>query len=256
MTQNTVIRAMVIDDEEPARSEIKYLLEQHADVCVVCEAGNYQDALAAIRQCQPHLVFLDIEMPGMNGINVAEKIAEILQPFIVFATAHEEFALKAFDLNAVDYLLKPFAAKRVEQCISKVRSLLAARAPVAVQAAANGAAAKPDYCRQKLAIDLNGKAQIINTADIIAAGSSEGQVTIYAASGNYQVNMTLQELQNRLDEQLFFRSHRGYLVNLEKIREVIPWFNGTYNLVMEGLAGMEIPVSRPQAPKLRKMFGL
>lgn len=255
MTQNLVIRAMVIDDEEPARSEIKYLLEQHTDVCVVCEAGNYQDALAAIRQCRPHLVFLDIEMPGMNGIHVAEKITEILQPFIVFATAHEEFALKAFDLNAVDYLLKPFAARRVEQCINKVRSLLAARAPVAVSSTSNGSA-PPDYCRQKLAIEQNGKVQIINTADIIAAGSSEGQVTIYAVPKNYQVNMTLQDLQTRLDENQFFRSHRGYLVNLEKIREVIPWFNGTYNLVMEGLAGMEIPVSRPQAPKLRKMFGL
>lgn len=255
MNQSLIIRVMVVDDEEPARSEIKYLLEQHADVCVVCEAGNYQDALAAVRQCRPHLVFLDIEMPGMNGIHVAEKISEILQPFIVFATAHEEFAIKAFDLNAVDYLLKPFAAKRVEQCINKVRSLLAARAPVAVSAPVAGTA-KPDYCRQKLAIEQNGKAQIVNTCDIIAAGSTEGQVTIYAVSGNYQVNMTLQDLQARLDENRFFRSHRGYLVNLEKIREVIPWFNGTYNLVMEGLAGMEIPVSRPQAPKLRKLFGL
>lgn len=255
MNHNNIIRVMVVDDEEPARSEIKYLLEQHADVCVVCEAGNYQDALAAIRQCRPHLVFLDIEMPGMNGIHVAEKISEILEPYIVFATAHEEFAIKAFELNAVDYLLKPFAAKRVEQCINKVRSLLAGRAPVAVSGALNPPG-KPDCCRQKLAIEQNGKAQIINTADIIAAGSSEGQVTIYAAAGNYQVNMTLQDLQARLDENQFFRSHRGYLVNLEKIREVVPWFNGTYNLVMEGLTGVEIPVSRPQAPKLRKMFGL
>lgn len=250
---NTLIRAMIVDDEEPARSEIRYLLEQHPDICVVCEAANYQEAMAGVRQSRPHLIFLDIEMPGVNGVNIAEKIQEVLQPLIVFATAHEEFAIKAFELNAVDYLLKPFSPGRVAQCIDKVRSLLTARAPVVVNSAANGPV--PSY-RQKLAIEQNGKAQIVNTTDIIAAGSSEGQVTIYAVPKTYQVSMTLQDLQARLDENQFFRSHRGYLVNIEKIREVIPWFNGTYNLVMDGLAGMEIPVSRQQAPKLRKIFGL
>lgn len=251
-----IIRTMVVDDEEPARSELRYLLEQHADVCIVYETGNFQDALAALRQTRPHLVFLDIEMPGMNGIILAEKIQEILQPLIVFATAHEEFAHKAFELNAADYLLKPFAPKRVTQCIEKVRALLSARAPVPVSGKAGGDAAHPGTCRQKLAIEQNGKAQIINTADIIAASSSEGQVTIYSVPKTYQVNITLQDLQARLDENQFFRSHRGYLVNIEKIREVIPWFNGTYNLVLDGLTGIEIPVSRQQAPKLKKMFGL
>ena len=251
---STIIRAMIVDDEEPARSEIRFLLEQHPDICVVCEAANYQEAMAGVRQSRPHLIFLDIEMPGVNGVNIAEKIQEVLQPLIVFATAHEEFALKAFELNAVDYLLKPFSPARVTQCIEKVRSLLTARAPVAV----NGATEDLSIAchRQKLAIEQNGKAQIVNTADIIAAGSSEGQVTIYSGPTTYQGNMTLQDLQARLDENQFFRSHRGYLVNIEKIREVIPWFNGTYNLVMDGLAGMEIPVSRQQAPKLRKIFGL
>jgi two-component system LytT family response regulator/two-component system response regulator LytT len=190
---NTIIRAMIIDDEEPARSEIKFLLEQHPDICVVSEAANFQEAMAGVRQSRPHLIFLDIEMPGVNGVNIAEKIQEILQPLIVFATAHEEFAIKAFELNAVDYLLKPFSPARVAQCIEKVRSLLTARAPVAV----NNTPGDPNsVCyRQKLAIEQNGKAQIVNTADIIAAGSSEGQVTIYSGPKTYQVNMTLQDLQ-------------------------------------------------------------
>lgn len=251
MTQNMLIRTMVVDDEEPARSEIKYLLQQHEDVCIVCEAANYQEAMAGIRQSRPHLVILDIEMPGMNGIDIAEKIGEIMQPLIVFATAHEEFALKAFELNAVDYLLKPFSAKRVAQCIDKVRGLLTARSPVAV-----GGRAQIIACRQKLAVEQGGKNQIISTSDILAVSSSEGQVTIFTPQKNYQTNMTLQDLQARLDENQFFRSHRSYLVNIEKITEVIPWFNGTYNLVVDGLAGCEIPVSRQQAPKLRKMFGL
>lgn len=251
---SALIRTMIVDDEEPARSEIKYLLEQHRDICVVCEAANFQEAMSGVRQSRPHLIFLDIEMPGVSGVNIAAKIQEVLQPLIVFATAHDEFALKAFELNAVDYLLKPFSPARVAQCIDKVRGLLVARSPVAVIGAADGLV--PGCCRQKLAVEQNGKAQIINTTDIIAAASSEGQITIYAAARNYQVNMTLQELQARLDENQFFRSHRGYLVNIEKIREVIPWFNGTFNLVLEGLEGLEVPVSRQQAQKLRKMFGL
>ena len=251
-----LIRVMVIDDEEPARSEIRYLLGQHPDVCIVCEAANHQEALAAVRQCRPHLIFLDIEMPGMNGIHLAEKIQEILQPLIVFATAHEEFAFKAFELNAVDYLLKPFSPKRIAQCIDKVRGLLASGAPVAVGGGLQHADGLAPVCRQKLAVEQGGKAQILATCDIIAAASSEGQVTIHTSHKTYQTNTTLQELQARLDENLFFRCHRGYLVNIEKIREVIPWFNGTYNLVLDGLSGVEVPVSRQQAPKLRKMFGL
>lgn len=249
-----LIRAMIVDDETPARSELKFLLEKHPGVCVVCEAANFQEALTVIRQCQPHLVFLDVEMPGMNGIQIAEKILETMQPLIVFATAHEEFALKAFELNAVDYLLKPFSPKRIDQCIEKVRAMLAKSASVTLLAAEETRIPRA-ICR-KLAIDQGGKAQIINTNDIIAACSSEGHLDVYTPQKVYQVSMTLQDLQTRLDEEEFFRSHRGCLVNIEKIREVIPWFNGTYNLILEGLPDVEFPVSRQQAPKLRKIFSL
>jgi two-component system LytT family response regulator/two-component system response regulator LytT len=245
---------MIIDDEEPARSELRFLLQQHPDVCVVCEAANYKEALVAIRSCQPHLVFLDIEMSGMSGINLAEKILENQEPLIVFATAHEEYAVKAFDLNAVDYMLKPFSPQRVAQCIDRVRGLMSAKAPVAVH---NVEGCDPAiFSRCKLAIEHNGKAQIINTNDIIAVSSSDGHLVVHTRDKAYQANMTLQDLQARLDENVFFRCHRGFLVNLEKIREVIPWFNGTYNLIMEGLAGIEVPVSRQQAPKLKKIFSL
>ena len=159
-------------------------------------------------------------------------------------------------MNAVDYLLKPFSPKRVDQCIEKVRGLLSARAPVALAPPAAAASPVPPFCRQKLAVEQNGKAQIINAADVIVAYSSEGQVTICTTRKNYQAGITLHDLQARLDENLFFRCHRGYLVNIEKIREIVPWFNGTYNLILDGLANIEVPVSRQQAPKLRKMFNL
>ncbi len=255
MNGSSCIRAMIVDDEEPARSELRFLLEQHPEVCVVCEAGSFKEAIATIRHCQPHLIFLDIDLPGTNGVRLAEKIQETFEPLIVFATAHEEFALKAFELNAVDYLLKPFSAKRIAQCIAKVRSLLAARKPVQVSAADNSEAAS-GRLRQKLALEQGGKTCVIDVKDIIAVRSFEGHICIITAEKEYQSGMTLQELQSRLDEEQFFRSHRGFLVNIAYIREIIPWFSGTYNLILAGLPNLEIPVSRQQAPRLKKIFSL
>ncbi|MDR3591455.1 MAG: LytTR family DNA-binding domain-containing protein [Negativicutes bacterium] len=255
MNASNCIRAMIVDDEQPARSELRFLLEQHPEVCIVCEAGSFKEAAATIRHCQPHLIFLDIEMPGTNGIRLAEKIQENFEPLIVFATAHEEFAVKAFELNAVDYLLKPFSAKRIAQCIAKVRSLLAARKPVQV-AAADDADSPAGPLRQKLAVEQGGKTCVIDVKDIIAVRSFEGHVCIFTTEKEFQAAMTLQELQSRLDEEQFFRCHRGFLVNIAYIREIIPWFSGTYNLILQGLPNLEIPVSRQQAPRLKKIFAL
>jgi DNA-binding LytR/AlgR family response regulator len=253
-----IIKAIIVDDEVPARNELKYLLEQHPDVCVISQLSSCQEALVAVQNNQPHLVFMDIQMPGSNGIAAAEKIMDMnMPPLVVFATAHEEFALKAFELNAVDYLLKPFSAKRVAQCIDKVRTLMDSASTVNLKQQAQSSDFSEQACqRNRLAIEHNAKATIIDTDEIIMACYSEGQVNIYTASKLYQCNMTLQDLQLRLGDRYFFRSHRAYLVNVEKVREIIPWFNGTYNLTLDGLLNVEIPVSRQQAPKLKKIFGL
>jgi DNA-binding LytR/AlgR family response regulator len=255
MSAANIIRAMIVDDEQPARSELRFLLEQHPEVCIVCEAGSFKEAVATIRHCQPHLVFLDIEMGGTSGISLAEKIQEDLSPLIVFATAHEEFALKAFELDAVDYLLKPFSGKRVAQCIAKVRNLLATGKQVHV-AVADCSEGATGLKRQKLAVEQGGKTCVLDTKDIIAVRSLDGHACIYTTEKEFQVSMTLQELQSRLDGEQFFRSHRGFLVNISFIREIIPWFSGTYNLILQGLPSLEIPVSRQQAPKLKKIFSL
>ncbi|MDF2569767.1 MAG: lytR 1 [Sporomusa sp.] len=249
--QLRTIKVMVVDDEEPARSELRYLLEQFEDVQIIGEFTNGEEASKAVISLSPHLIFIDIEMPGLNGIQTAERInAHNIIPLLVFATAHEEFAIKAFELNAVDYLLKPFSAKRVAKCIVKVRTLLTEAMPATPR--------KRDIESNhlhKLAIEHNGKAYIIDTSDIIAVYCTDGQLSIHTTEKCYCSNMPLQDLQSRLDERLFFRTHRAYLVNIEKIREIIPWFNGTYNLILEGL-DREIPVSRQQVSKLKKLFGL
>lgn len=248
------IKVMIVDDEEPARSELRYLLERFQDVEVIGEFKSGEEASKAVQTLRPHLIFIDIEMPGLTGIQTAERInASSVLPLLVFATAHEEFAIKAFELNAVDYLLKPFSAKRVAKCIEKVRTLLIEAVPATP--GKRSSESNQLHILQKLAIEHNGKAYVIDTKDIIAAYCTEGQLAIHTADKSYYSNMPLQDLQSRLDKRLFFRTHRAYLVNIEKIREIIPWFNGTYNLILEGFEG-EVPVSRQQVSKLKKLFGL
>lgn len=251
------IRVIIIDDEIHARDELQYLLEQDTEVSVINKFCSYQEALDAVQNGKPHLIFMDIEMPGISGIKAAEEIMEMDRPpLVVFATAHEEFALKAFELDAVDYLLKPFSAKRVAKSINRVRRLMDQSSVVELKK--NRTMDTPTgqiYNKTKLAIEYNAKATIVDTSYIIMACYCEGQLKIYTPEQKYQCNMTLQDLQARLDDRYFFRSHRAYIVNIEKVREIIPWFNGTYNLIMDGLS-IEVPVSRQQAPKLKKIFGL
>ena len=248
------IKVMVIDDEEPARSELRYLLEKFEDIDIIGEFDSGEEASRAIEALMPQVIFVDIEMPGLSGIQTAERVINCpTVPLVVFATAHEEFAVKAFELNAADYLLKPFSAKRITNCIHKVRSLLT-ETRAAAQNKRDTGGIQP-HSLPKLAIEHNGKAYVINTRDIIAVYCTEGQLAIQLAEKCYYSNMSLQDLQARLDGRLFFRTHRAYLVNIEKIRELIPWFNGTYNLILEGF-GRDVPVSRQQVPKLKKIFGL
>lgn len=253
-----IIRTMIVDDEPHAREELEYLLLQHSDVQVVYRTGNSREILQAVEQHQPHIVFLDVRMPGVDGLQAAEKILESqYSPLIVFATAHEEFAVRAFEINAVDYLLKPFSGKRVDRCIERIRALLSSVVAVdqrKLDAMINFISSVNP--RKRLAIELNGKAVIIDEKDVVLAYCSDGQLVIHTREKRFVSNMTLQELQLKLDDTMFFRSHRAYLVNVERIREVIPWFNGTYNLILEEIPNMEIPVSRQHAPKLKKLFEL
>ena len=258
MNKSKNIRVLIVDDEQYARDELKYLLGQHDDVIVIGEADNCLDAFMQVQKYQPHLVFLDIEMPDMTGIQAAERIMENnLPPLVVFATAHEEFALKAFDLNAVDYLLKPFSSKRVTRCIEKVRNLLKNSAIIKKPVMKDEAGEIQDQSiKHKLAIEHNGKVRIIDADNILMACCSDGQLSIYTIAETYETNMALQELQNKLAGNNFFRSHRAYLVNLNKVKEVVPWFNGTYNLIVDKLPNVEVPVSRQQAARLKRIFGL
>lgn len=253
------IRVLIVEDEQYARDELEYLLSGYTDIQIVGKLGSAKDILGFVQHSQPHLIFLDIRMPGVDGIQAAEKLGELpLPPFIVFATAHEEFAVKAFEMNAVDYLLKPFSAKRVSHCVERVRRQLNASLLIGEREIETFSEEKPPMhnLKGKLAVEENGRAVILDTDKILFSCCSDGELLIYTMEKVFKSTLSLQDLQSRLDEGLFFRAHRAYLVNVEKIREIIPWFNGTYNLILEGLPEKEIPVSRQHAVKLRKMFGL
>lgn len=244
------IRAFIIDDEAPARRELRYLLERIEGVEVVGEAANGTAALTGIRETRPQLVFLDIQMPGISGLELARFLGELPQrPLVVFATAFEEYAVQAFEVEAVDYLRKPFTLERVAKAVAKAAKILSA-APLAPEAKEPG-----EVCRK---IPLYRGETIVPTAPdrIIFARCEEGEVVVHAVDGRYRTRFTLNELEQRLAAAGFVRTHRSFLVNTNHVREVIPWFHGSYKLVMDDRERTEIPVSRYNVKDLKRHFDL
>lgn len=241
------LRVFIVDDEAPARRELRYLLELVGAV-VVGEAGGASSAVEGIRKSRPQLVFLDIQMPGLNGLELASFLNSLNQPpLLVFATAFEQYALKAFEVDAIDYLRKPFSLERVAKTVRKAAHLLAT-AP---------AEQRPplEPCRR---IPLYRGEVIVPTApeQIFFAQAREGEVIVHAAEGCYHIRWTLTELERKLAGQGFVRPHRGFLVNSRHVRELIPWFNRGYQLVMDDSGRTRIPVSRHQIQELKRQFDL
>jgi len=277
------VSALIIDDEQLAREELKYLLDQAGGVEVVAQGTNGIEALELIDEYHPDLVFLDVQMPGLDGFAVIQRLmdrkranpgaangkdAEPL-PQIVFATAYDQYAVRAFDVNAVDYLLKPFELRRVQQAVEKVRGRLAG-GPAGTATALpesqidallqilnrpQGATRTPQPA--KLIVQAQSRLLLVDQGDICYAAIDEGVIRIATQSfeGNSKCR-TLEELLDLLDPALFWRAHRGFVVNINHIREVVPWFKSTYQLRMNDKKQTEIPVSRAQTRRLRELFNL
>lgn len=246
------MRTFIIDDEAPARRELRYLLERIDGVEVVGEAATGTAALAGIREVQPQLVFLDIQLPGVNGLELAQFLCELPQrPLVVFATAFDAYAVQAFEVEAVDYLRKPFTQERVAKAVAKAAKILAVTAaPQAPEAKAVGGT-----CRKILL--LRGET-IVPTAPerIVFVRCEEGEVVVHAVDGTYRTRLILSDLEQKLAGVGFVRTHRSFLVNIDHVREVIPWFNGSYKLVMGDRERTEIPVSRYNVKDLKRHFDL
>ena len=240
------MRIFIIDDEAPARRELRYLLEQTEGVEVVGEAANGTEALRGIRQTRPQLVFLDIEMPGLSGLELAQFLAELpARPLLVFATAFQEYALQAFEVEAFDYLLKPFTRERVEKTVMKAARVLSA-----------GDVREPGEPARKIPL-YRGETIIPTAPDrILFARSEEGEVVVHACDGRYRTRFTLNELEQKLSPSGFVRVHRSFLVNTNHVREVVPWFHGSFKLIMDDREKTEVPVSRYNVKDLKRYFDI
>lgn len=282
------ISTLIIDDEQLAREELKYLLDSVGDVEVVGQGANGIEAVELINEHHPDLVFLDVQMPGLDGFAVIEKLLERNQiraaaasnepnepeslPQIVFATAYDQYAVRAFDVNAVDYVLKPFDRNRIVQAVERAKSRIAggtganasqSDSPIESQLEALLRLLKRpqggDLSQQpaKLVVQAQSRLLLVSQADICFAAIDEGVIRIVTRTFEGQSKCrTLEELQEQLDPVHFWRAHRGYVVNIDHIREVVPWFKSSYQLRMNDKAQTEIPVSRTQTKRLRELFNL
>lgn len=254
------ISALIVDDEKPARDEIAYLLKGFAEVNVVGQARNGLEAFALIKEHAPDLVFLDVEMPGLDGFGVIKKLVEkkVRLPHIVFATAYDHYAVQAFEVNAVDYILKPFDKGRVARSVARTRKMLEAReSPTERIESLLEQLGQHQAQPAKLLLRTAQRLFLIDAAALVYATIDDGVITIVTreveGTSNYR---TLEDLQASLDPALFWRVHRSYLVNINHIKEVVPWFKSSYQLRMNAKKEGEIPVSRAQTRRLRELLKL
>jgi two-component system response regulator LytT len=254
------LSVVIVDDEQLARDELAYLLEDEQDLDVIAQGKNGIEAIHLIKECAPDIVFLDVQMPGLDGFGVIKKLLEKKTPLpqIVFATAFDQYAVKAFEVNAVDYVLKPFDKKRVHQAIEKAkRNVEPTETPVERLDALVKALESQKTQSSKILLKAAGRLFLVDQKEICYAAIEDGVITVVASHLEGQSNCrTLEELLDSLDPAMFWRTHRSYLVNINRIKEVVPWFKSSYQIRMDDKKQTEIPVSRAQTKRLRELFRL
>jgi two-component system LytT family response regulator/two-component system response regulator LytT len=293
----TPLTALIIDDEPLARQELQYLLDDAGGVTVLAHGTNGIEAVDLIRNHKPDVIFLDVRMPGLDGFAVLKKVLGAGRrgalPQVVFATAFDQYAVKAFEVNAVDYLLKPFDNKRVLKTLEKVRARVAdasaengaAAVHPTAEAAGDGLAGRVSGAEAKLdallrmveeqaaaihsgvstatnrtgrvVVRAQNRLLLVDQSDLCFATIDEGRISVVTKALEGDSNCrTLEELTDQLDTERFWRVHRSFVVNIQHIREVVPWFKSSYQLRMDDRKQTEVPVSRSQTKRLREMFNL
>ena len=300
------LTALIIDDEPLARQELQYLLDAAGGVSVVAQGTNGIEAVELIRMHKPDVIFLDVRMPGLDGFAVLKKVLaqdrKMKLPQVVFATAFDQYAVKAFEVNAVDYLLKPFDSKRVHRTLEKVRERVTSAVEMVAESPGSGngngegrvasrvagAEAKLDALLRmveertglqngmaaagvgpagvgqagvgrsgKVVVRAQSRLLLVDQKDLCFATIEEGRISVVTKALEGDSNCrTLEELTDQLDPEQFWRVHRSFVVNIQHIREVVPWFKSSYQLRMDDRKQTEVPVSRSQTKRLRELFNL
>lgn len=249
------ISTVIVDDEPLALGELSHLLKDFPEIEVAGTASNGLKALELIENLEPDLVFLDVQMPGLDGMGVIRKLREksIPLPYFVMATAFDQYAVEAFRLEAMDYLLKPIEKSRLEETIERARKIVEENQRVATEVPPAPTRTTP--ARNKILVRHTAKNLIVDASDIIYVTIEDGIITVVTNEieglSNYR---TLEEMQSDLDGDLFWRVHRSYLVNVNRIREVVPWFKSSFQVKMDDKKQTLIPVSRFQTKKLRSLL--
>ncbi len=256
MSHGTVgtVTTLIADDEQLAREELSYLLRDLPGVELIETATNGLEAVDLVQRSEPDLVFLDVQMPGLDGLSVIRQLRERggPLPYFVLTTAFDHYAIEAFRLEALDYLLKPVEKERLAETVERAKRTIEERQSSSEQMKQP---APPAIQRTKLLVKNNNRNLIVDAQDMIYATIDDGLITVvttlFEGQSNYR---TIEELQSNLDPNLFWRVHRSFLVNINRIKEVIPWFKSSFQLKMDDKKQTEIPVSRIQTKRLRALL--
>jgi len=262
------LRVVIADDERPARSFLAAILGRFGDVDLLGEAVNGMEAVTLIESKQPDLALLDLQMPEVDGLGVVRLLKKNRMPLVAFVTAYDEYAVRAFEVNAVDYLLKPVDPARLEMAVDRARRRISIDRKLDLGEAAPGfvqaqiekivqLVAERQHRRDRLAIKVGERFMLVQAEEIVYASLADDGIVVvtlkHSGTSNYR---TLDELQERLDPGVFWRVHRSHLVNINKIKEIVPWFSRNYILRMKDEKSTEIPVSRTQTRRLREYLKL
>lgn len=254
-----MIRSLIADDEAPARRKLRGLLSQAGDVEVVAEAADGVEAVAAIRSKSPDLVFLDVRMPRLDGFGVIAEVGVEAMPLVVFVTAYDENALRAFEVHALDYLLKPFAPSRFERLLDRVRRQLAqpardASADLAgrIERLLASLRPEPGILRQILVERGEGRQVLLALDEIVRIQADGNYLLVFTREGEHRRRGTLRDLEGRLDPARFLRLNRSEIVRLDAIREIQPWFHGDARVVLQD--GAVLTWSRRYRAKAEGLF--
>jgi two-component system LytT family response regulator len=253
-----ILRALIVDDEPLARTALLRLLKRDRSITVGGECGDGESAVQAIRQTRPDLVFLDVQMPEMDGFQVIEAIGVEHMPATIFVTAFDRYAIRAFDASAVDYLLKPFAPDRFSRALARARDRLRDRKDRQDKDAAERLFSllekrhQPDYV-QRLTVASAGRILFVSVEEIDWIEAEGNYARLHAGRRVYDVRETLQALTEKLDPREFIRIHRSTIVNARRIREVQPWFQGSHIVILQ--SGQELRMSRYQRDAVERLLG-
>lgn len=244
------IRAVIVDDEPWARKRIETLLGTEADVEILRTCANGDEAIEAISTLAPDVVFLDVQMSGVDGFEVVDTIGVEAMPLVVFATAHQEYALKAFDAQALDYLLKPFDEDRFRRALDRVRKELDRPAQARADLQSVMSAVRPERRKflQRVVVTTAGRLLFLKTAEIDWLEASGNYVTLHVGRDTYLLRETLTAFDEKLDPEQFVRLHRSAIVNVERIRQLLPWSRGEQVAVLQD--GTQLTIGRAFRPRL------